>query len=304
MRLLFFALTLLVTTNASAFTHVVRKGESLASISQKIYGDPSYEKILVGANALDSQGGSAIAAGMRLEIPVLFEHRTALGDTWGALADRFLGDESFSTVLAEANQTHAWYLPDPGSEIVIPYILRHLVRSNETIFDIADRYLGDKMLAWQLVVLNDIKNNEVRTGDVVLVPLLRLPLTKDGEAELAADRARNGIESVKSATTLHRRQEAIDSAIGDIAHACDDGKWIDAIAVGNRIIGAGDATRSQLARTGKLLAYAYAAVDSQGAAIEACRLYLQNAGVVHLEPAFTSPKVVAVCQAAKSTLPN
>jgi hypothetical protein len=160
------------------------------------------------------------------------------------------------------------------------------------------------MLAWQLVVLNDIKNNEVRTGDVVLVPLLRLPLTKEGEAELAADRSRNGIESVKSASTLHRRQETIESAIGDIAHACDDGKWIDAIAAGNRILGAGDATRSQLARTGKLLAYAYAAVDSQGPAIEACRLYLQNAGVVHLEPAFTSPKVAAVCQAAKSSMSN
>ena len=37
--------------DARGFTHVVRKGESLASIASAVYGRPDWEHILVGANA-------------------------------------------------------------------------------------------------------------------------------------------------------------------------------------------------------------------------------------------------------------
>ncbi len=280
---------------AEAFTHVVRKGETLASIAKSVYGRPDYEHILVGANALDAQGGSSIAPGMRLEIPAVGHQRAALGDTWGALADRFLGDVRHAPVLAEANATHPWLPPDPGAVIVVPYVLRHYAAADETIFDLSERYLGDKMLAWQLVVFNDLKKNDIKRGDVVLIPLKNLPLTAEGDAEAAGERGELGPLGIRGAR-IRDRQAKIESLLPDVHKHVVEGRWLEAVALGNRLLGMGDATRSQLARIGKLLATAYVALDATGSAYEACQLYLDHANVVHLDPQTTSPKLRAVCK--------
>ncbi|MBI2392445.1 MAG: LysM peptidoglycan-binding domain-containing protein [Deltaproteobacteria bacterium] len=320
------ALGTLAAHDAHAFPHVVRKGETLASIAKAVYGRPDLEHVLVGANALDAQGGSAIAPGMRLEIPAVSHQRAALGDTWIALADRFLGDPRHAAVLAEANGSHPWLPPDPGMVIVVPYVLRHFAAADETIFDLAERYLGDKMLAWQLVVFNDLRKNDIKRGDVVLIPLKNLPLTPAGEAEAAGDAGALGL----AAGRILERQRAIEEQLPALQRSVVEGRWIDAVAHGNRLLGTGDftrreqpldprreqpgdltrreqpgdparreqpgdLTRSQLARIGKLLATAYVALDATGAAIEACKLYLDNAHTVHLEAATTSPKLRAVC---------
>ena len=283
---------LLPSRDAHAFTHVVRKGETLASIASALYGRIDYEYVLVGANALDAQGGSAIAPGMRLEVPAVGHQRTALGDTWGALADRYLGDPNHSRVFSEANDSHPWILPDPGSEIVVPYVLRHYAAADETIFDLSERYLGDRMLAWQLVVFNDLKSNDIKRGDVVLIPLVHLPLTAQGEAE-AAGQLHGDLGA--GGGKARERQRAIDEKLPELYQDVLEGRYIEAVALGERLRGVGDATRSQLAKLGKRLATAYVALDAPGAAIDACRLYLENANVVHLEEATTSPKLRAAC---------
>ena len=284
--------TLYAPRRARAFTHVVRKGETLASIASAIYGRADYEHILVGANALDAQGGSAIAPGMRLEIPAVGHARTALGDTWAALADKYLGDPVHQRVLSEANKSHPWLFPDPGAEIVIPYVLRHYAADNETIFDLSQRYLGDKMLAWQLVIFNDLKTNDIRRGDVVLIPLVDLKLTAQGEREAAAQQHLN-VEAGGGGALEH--QKLIEEKLPELHRLVAEGHYVEAVALGEKLRGTGDATRSQLAKLGKRLTAAYVALDATGAAIEACGLYLANVSVVHLEPETTSPKIRAVC---------
>ena len=282
-----------VTGDAGAFTHVVRKDETLASISKTFYGRTDFEHVLVGANALDAQGGSAIAPGMRLEVPTVGHQRTALGDTWGMLADKYLGDVKHSAVLAEANGTHPWLPPDPGSEIVIPYVLRHYASADETIFDLSQRYLGDKMLAWRLVIFNDRKGNDIKRGDVVLIPLASLVLTEEGEAKARAESGPGHLALGGGKARDHQKE--IELRLTTLQQHVLEGRYVDAVGLGSKLLGIGDATRSQLARIGKLTATAYAALDALGAAIEACRLYLDNANAVHLEPETTSPKLRAVC---------
>ncbi len=285
-------ITLVAPQDARGFTHVVRKGETLASIASTLYGRADYEHILVAANALDAQGGSAIAPGMRLEVPAVGHARTALGDTWPALADKYLGDPNHSRVLSEANGSHPWIWPDPGTEIVIPYVLRHYAAADETIFDLAQRYLGDKMLAWQLVIFNDLKGNDIKRGDVVLVPLVDLKLTQAGESEAAAELPGDGGATAWAAL---QRQKTIEEKLPELHRLVMEGRYVDAVSLGERLRGMGDATKSQLAKIGKRLTVAYVALDAAGAAADACRLYLDNVNAVHLEPETTSPKVRAVC---------
>lgn len=285
--------------DARAFTHVVRKGETLASIAKDMYGRADFEFVLVGANSLDAKGGTFISAGMRLEIPALGHERTALGDTWPALADRFLGSPDRANILAHANGAKPWTPPEPGTEIVIPYVLRHVGSEGETVFDVAQRYLGDKMLAWQLVLFNDLPGNDIRRGQAVLIPLVELPLTDraKGEAEQALAQSQH-----EAGGGARARQKAIEAKLPELYTLVRDGRWIESVGLGEQLLGMGDATRPQRARIGKLLTIAYAALDARGAAAQACRLYLENVTVAHLEAATTSPKILEACDHARALI--
>src|SRR5207344_918112 len=93
-RIALMALLALSSTDAAAFTHVVRPKETLADISKKLYGDATREVLLAGANALDAQGGSAIVPGMHLVAPANDWHRVVSRETWASIARDFLGDDS------------------------------------------------------------------------------------------------------------------------------------------------------------------------------------------------------------------
>ncbi|HJL30768.1 MAG TPA: LysM domain-containing protein, partial [Polyangiaceae bacterium LLY-WYZ-15_(1-7)] len=74
------------------YQHVVREGETLASIAERYYGDPRRENVLVAENGLTAQGGSPIEVGLRLQVPYVTYHRVQPGETWQELARRFYGD--------------------------------------------------------------------------------------------------------------------------------------------------------------------------------------------------------------------
>ena len=75
----------------SAISHVVRPGDTLASIAERYYGDPRRENVLVAENGLTTEGGSAIVTGLRLSIPTVFYHRVQEGEIWTELARRIYG---------------------------------------------------------------------------------------------------------------------------------------------------------------------------------------------------------------------
>ncbi|HEX3776641.1 MAG TPA: LysM domain-containing protein, partial [Polyangiaceae bacterium] len=132
------------SNTASAFTHVVVQGDTLASIAEKYYGKIQYEKFLVDANLLEVEGGSPIVKGMRLEVPSVGHRTVKRGDTWETLAAELLGAANRSDVLSIANGSNPWLTPEEGAELIVPYNLRVLVQgSNETLVTIAFKYYGD-----------------------------------------------------------------------------------------------------------------------------------------------------------------
>lgn len=295
--LVFGALTtalIAAPSDASAFGHVVSQGETLAQIAIRFYGSPRFEAAIAGANALDAHGGSAIVAGQPLEIPAPGHHRVKEGETWFGLARQYLGDTRRAEVLARANGAVAWVPPVENQEIEIPAVVAHLASDRDTMAGLAQRYLGDINKAWELDLYNnrDGKQKLLR-GDVVLVPLIELSLTEEGKkaARSAGERTRS--EGGGQAYEAQRRAEAdIPPLLADVRA----GRYVDAVAKGNRLLGSGDLTKPQLASIHRALLEAYVALDAAGLAAGACSAWKSAAnGDIRLDARSVSPKIRAAC---------
>lgn len=281
---------------ASAFPHVVQKGETLAQIAERAYGLVEMEKVLVAANGLDAGGGIAIAPGMRLEVPALGHRRVGPGDSWGSLAFELLGGEERSDVLSMANDSSPWLTPHEGAEIVVPYNLRVTVGQADTIVTVAQRFLGHKDRAWTLARYNHLEDsNGVRRGDVLLVPLAQLPLTEEGRAEAARAESFEKSEGGGAAREAQRRAEAeLPALLADVRA----GRYVDAVVRGAKALGYGELARPQLASIHRQLLEAYVALDAPGLAFASCRAWRELDPGASLDPVYLSPKIMAACESA------
>jgi hypothetical protein len=282
---------------ARAFAHLVLPGETLAQIAARVYGDPKLEYVLAGANALDVAGGSSIVPGMRLEIPAPAYHHVMLNETWYELALAWLGDTKRADVLANSNAAQSWVPPEEGREIVIPAVVAVIAGDNDSDMTIAGRYLGDVNKAWIVDAYNFRKTGPFRRGEVVLVALPDLSLTVRGKAEArdALDRERTEGQGGR-----HEAQRRTDSELPALLADVRGGRYVDAVARGNRALAFGDLTRPQLATIHRALLEAYVALDASGLAAAACAAWRANDPSVRLEPGppdLISPKVRAACKA-------
>ncbi|HSO40354.1 MAG TPA: LysM domain-containing protein [Labilithrix sp.] len=284
------------SSDASAFTHVVSKGETLAQIAIRFYGTARFETALVGANALDAHGGSAIVPGQPLEIPAPSHHRVEQNETWAELARVHLGDARRAETLARANGGVSWIQPATAQEIEVPAVVAIIAAEGETVPQLAQRYLGDVNKGWEIDGYNGRKGDQkLLRGDVILIPLLDVALTEEGKkaARVAAERIRT--EGSGRAYEAQRRAEAdIPPLLADVRA----GRFVDAVARGNRLLGSGDLTKPQLATIHRALIDAYVAVEAHGLAAGACAAWRANAGdAAHLDPKLVSPKVRLACGA-------
>jgi LysM repeat protein len=291
---LFATALALVAANARAFTHVVQKNETLAQIAERTYGRIQYEKILVAANALDAHGGSSIVPGQRLEIPAVGYYRVTAGETWASLATQLLGDGDVAraTVFAQANDTMPWIPPSDGAEIIVPYNMRYVITQADTIVSIAMRFIGDKEKAWMLDQYNHLKGQPLRRGDVVLVPLVNLPLTDAGKAEAATSEA--AVRSQAAGATREAQRKA-DAQIPVLLSDTRGGRYVDALTRGVKMLALGDLTKQQVGIIHRQLTEAYVALDAQGLAASSCATWRANDPKARLDPLVLSPKILAAC---------
>jgi hypothetical protein len=293
--LMLLLLVLGSAAEARAFTHIVRPGETLAAIAETYYGRIHYERILVAANTLDVGGGIPISAGMRLEIPAVGHRRVVEGDTWAALATELLGAPHRADVLAGANGTYPWLPLGIGAEIVIPYNLRIVTSGGDTIVTLAYRYLGDKKKAWTLAHYNGLGNRQLRRGDVLLIPLVDLPLTDAGKR--AAERAAEARRSEGQGGAREAQQNVQRELIALIADV-RGGRYVDALRRGHAFLDSGPLTQAQLATIHRQLLEAYVALGATGLAAQACKDWRTNDPSALLDPKLLSPKLLAACQRA------
>jgi LysM repeat protein len=285
----------LVPAKAHAFTHVVKAGETLAQIADRIYGQSKLEVVLVGANALDSQGGTIIVPGMRLEIPAPGHHTVQQSETWTDLATTWLGsgDVARTEILARVNKGVPWVQPVEGREIEMPAVVTYIAGDGETINGVAARFWGDPYRGWELNRYNHREGVPVRRGEVVLVPMPGLKLTDAGKAEARLAAERDGA-SGGMALEIQRKADAdIPQLLSDVRY----GRYAEAISRGNRILGGAALTHPQLAMVERALLEAYVAIDARAAAAAACEAWRSNEPNPVLDPVRVSPKIRDACDA-------
>lgn len=295
-RTLLGLLATFVTTLAGparAFSHVVQPGETLASVAEKIYGRIQYERILVAANELDVQGGLSIVPGMRLEVPAVSYQRVKKGDTWQSIAAERLGSPKRADALAIANGTNPWLPVEEGAEIVVPYNLRLITVSPDTLPNVAFRYLGDAKKAWALEQYNGRSSIELGRGDVVLIPLTDLPLTDDGKREaLLATAAEMNEGHGETRAGQRKVSSEIPALIADVR----GGRYIDAVRRGTSFLSISDLTTPELTVIHRQLLEAYVALDATGLASAECDAWRKVDPGATLDPNWLSPKILRACQ--------
>ncbi len=300
-RFLFAALCVAVLLGAApahAFTHIVGPTDTLASIAERYYGKIQYEHILVAANLLDLEGGTSIKRGMRLEVPALAHRTVVRGDTWDALAQEYLGWNRRSDVLALANDSKPWLFPEEGSEIIIPYNLRVIVRPQETLVGLALKFMGEMNRAWILDRYNKLEGHGLEPGMVLLVPLTDLPLTEAGKRAAARDAGAVCSESAGSALKTQRRvAQEIPLLVADVRA----GRYVDAVARGSRFIATGALSEPQLAVVHRQLLEAYVALDATGLAHAACEEWKKRDPKARLDASEHSPKILRACGVKQAT---
>ena len=278
----------------SGYAHIVRPGETLASIAQLYYGDPRKESVLVAENGLTAQGGAAIVVGLRLSVPWVSYHRVAPGETWAELAERFFGDSRRAFLLMEANGGVSGEQPHEGAELVIPYPLRHVAAQGDNIPRLAKVYYGSSEHARRLRRFNNLRSNRLTRGQIVLIPLNDLVLSEEG---------RRSIErltgAAPSAGEVRERQDRITAQIPDLQEHVRNGRFAEAVGLGNRLLGAGELTGNQIVSIQRELATAYIALDRDDLAVRAFRAALDRQPDLELDTLRTSPTVVRAFRRAR-----
>ncbi len=275
------------TDDTVVHVHIVRQGETLASIAQRYYGDPRREGVLVMENGLNAQGGVSIVVGMRLDIPTVFYHRVAQGETWAQLAEHYYGDVRRAAILVEANGGSP-VQPDVGAELLIPYPLRHVAGQHDTLTEVAQMYFGSPDGVATLRRFNRVRANRLQRGQIILVPLADLTLSEDGRRLIAEE---TGVAPSDGAE-VRAVQARIDAELPVLRDHVRRGRFTEAVALGNRLLGTGVLTGNQIVSIHRELGTAYVALDREDLATAAFREVITRQPDAELDTIRTSPRVL------------
>jgi tetratricopeptide (TPR) repeat protein len=287
------ACTLLARAAFADVIHIYTRGETFAAIAERYYGNPALEPVVVANNCLQLQATPGLPTGVHLTIPSVGYHRVAAGETWERLATRHLGDPSRGPYLARINGGVFNVPPSEGAVIRLPYLLRYVVNSEEPMFEVARRFYGDRALVQFISEFNHLASQRLLRGQMLILPLADLVLR-----ETAPDSPEAAL------ITAHTAQRQVDRELPTLQQLVTRGLYVEAVALGARLLAHDDLASPQRVVALRNLAEAYAALDRRDLAADAFRDLLRLDPTYSPEPSATPPKVLEALSLARGTAPE
>lgn len=266
----------------------VRKGDTLELLAAEYYGNRIHKIYIMVENGLDHE--RALKPGERLRIPVSERITTAVGDTLEGLAQSYLGSASRAKYLAEFNNLDIGTTLPLGQEILIPLRVSYRAKGNEKLRDVALGLFANARQATLLRDYNGLDSDELRPGQVIIVPVPKLEVQVSKRKPADADSA---ARAVKLAQMTKQAQEALPTAraawrAGDFTVVKHHLTKLDL-----------DYLDTELAtRVGVLLGATYIAFDDEDSALALFARVLTRDPDLTLDPREHSPKVQKAWQRA------
>ena len=277
----------------AVYTHPVQEGDTLASIAERYYGDPTRENVLREANRMRGSDADGLLPGSWIFIPTVAFYQVRPNDTWKSIAAKLYGNEDRASTLIEANDANRRDEPDEDAELLVPYPLRHVIAPGETLGKIAKLYMGDDSQALKRLRRFN-PSARIERGRVVLVPLFDLRLAGEGRSE-----ASEAFAQAAGSGAPRAAQQEIEALLSDLIQQVQTGQFEEAVSLANRMLGMRRPTSSQTVTIQKELAVAYVALERADLAEASFRTALALQPNLELDSVRTSPRVLEAFNRAK-----
>ena len=290
------SLTLLVISVAMAlasaaaaqavYMHPVQEGDTLASVAERYYGEPTRESVLREANRVRGNEVDELVVGSWLIIPTVAFYEVRPDDTWKSIAVELYGSADRAYTLIDANDASRRVEPDEGTELLVPYPLQHVVAPGETLAKIAKTYMGDDPRSLKRLRRFN-PGARIERGQIVLVPIFDLRLVGVGRSE-----AKEAFAEAVGGGASRVVQQQVDALLPSLIEQIKTGRFEEAVALANRLLGMRRLTSSQTVTIQKELAVAYVALERSDLAEAAFRRALSLQPNLELDSVRTSPRVL------------
>jgi LysM repeat protein len=270
--------------------HRVKRGDTLAALAEKYYGERARADLLARVNGLTKE--KPLRAGQLLIVPFSAAYKVRPGDTASALAEKWLGGSSRHALLLEMNG-----LPPKGAlpadaEIELPALLPHTLRRGETLGGLAQRYYGEAgRAAWIAQGSGLERPDQVKRGERLRIPLVgALPARRPEPAATpprpaAAAPARAVSPPAAPAAAAH------DPAVRRALELYGQGEYTKAAALLDAALESGALKGGEKARALRFRAYCAVATGDRAAAARVFRELQREAPGWKPDPTDDSPKI-------------
>ena len=285
--------TLSIPSTAFAWLHMAKAGETLEQLSVRYYGTPDKAAVIRAANGFVHPDTGRLTEGESVEIPEILHVRVGESETWASLSASFLSSQIHAAFLADLNGFKEDQAPPAGTIIRIPFHLRHIFATDETVKSVAELYYKDTKSADWLIRYNTDSKKKYGRGDVIIVPLWDLAFTEEEQARVDAFR------DARYTRLDEQHQEAAREVIASLKSDFDTGRYVEMVAKASGLLGYGHLTVPQEIGVQNYLAYAYVALDAPELAKEAFKQALALQPDMELSAITSSPKILKVFKKAK-----
>lgn len=270
------------------FLHQVKKGDTYASLAVQYYGDAEYERVLEHENRFPEP-----KHGMHLLIPSIRFHVVQSGETWDLLSKKFYQEETWKWLFEKANPTQLPQ-PDVGAEIIVPYLLTHVVTSEKHLKDVAQFYQPKgNGFEQELRKLNRLRSSRLSEGDTLLIPFYALSLTSAAQESTQdpSSQSHGGGETLK-------QQRQIPPLLESLHELSILGEYEKVLSLGGQLLSMQPSGNQQVS-IHREMANAYVAFGREDLAMQAFITALTAQPDLELDSQKTSPKVLTVFDRAK-----